>query len=86
MSTLPSFEPTLESLGREVSELSQKVAEYLKTHNIQPPSFEESSAAFYPKESECQIARLELLSKLQDLTTLALGPGEYLTSHIVYVS
>lgn len=77
---------TLESLGRDVQQLSLKVTEYLKACNIPPPSFQENSTAFYPKETDCQVARLELLTKLQDLTTLALGPGEYLTSHIIYVS
>lgn len=76
----------LESLGKEVRDLSKKIVLHLKTNSIQPPSFREDSPAFYPKDAECQAARLELLSKLQDLWTLALGPGEYLTSHIIYVS
>lgn len=81
-----SSDVTLESLGQEVQNLSLKVAEYLKQGSIPAPSFQENSPAFYPKEAECQIARLELLSKLQDLTALALGPGEYLTAQVVYVS
>ncbi|TLD09724.1 hypothetical protein PspLS_11350 [Pyricularia sp. CBS 133598] len=81
-----SSDVTLESLGQEVQNLSLKVAEYLKQGSIPAPSFQENSPAFYPKEAECQIARLELLSKLQDLTALALGPGEYLTAQVVYGS
>jgi len=79
-------DPNLESLGEEVCNLSKKIARYLRTNNFPPPSFHENSPSFYPKNAECQVARLELLGKLQDLWTLALGPAEFLTSHIIYVS
>lgn len=82
---LPS-QDTLTSLSEEVSVLSKSLTDYLNDHHVTAPTLAEESPGFYPQDTECQVARLQLLSKLQDMITLALGPGEFLTSQIVYVS
>lgn len=72
---------SLLSLASTISTEADRLASYLKTHNLPNPSFAFDGPPTFPvplENEEMQASRMKMLTAAQDLAVLTLGPVESL--------
>ncbi|CAI6331164.1 unnamed protein product [Periconia digitata] len=79
MSSLNPTEPSIESLGNQISDLSAKISSYLSTSSEPQPTFSPDSVSV-PKTAEYESLRATLNDAALDLIRLVNGPENTLRS------